>query len=642
MAFGDFAQGMSRVAGDITAGQQQIAQQKYQQQQLLLQQQQQELGRINQQIALQNLQQKTAEWNEAQKQQAELTKLYADPIGYLKSIAPNVQFSPDELRDWAERVAGSRFGFTIPAGKAGAGLGVSADQERGFKNDPRYLAANQQLEMDKTAANTLRRDMEEGGTGIRGQLGYKRFNQDELDQKQREINRLEGYKDPKTGQYVPGDIDKQNDIIRGVSKDWGIPEPGAEQTGGGGAKKFPPPGSADDPVVQKISANKTSDQQKTNDQQQQQPAPAPTAAPSQPTSGLGGLVSGMGQALTGSAGTAPPPAPAAPPTQPAAPPSTSWLRDLITRMGQAQTGSVATTPPPSAPAAPATPGTRAPLYPTFPSGQPDPFWPPTAPPRKPAPPPSRGAQTPPWFRPLDPRLGVGAPNIAGNVPEVPETAATPREPPAGPGKLQRPSSAGAVWPNLAPPEITPEETQMMPPAAATPPRAPSAQVAQRPQPSSGYPGGPSSERAKFIREAPIDQVVARVPQNRQWLVPIIRQKAQQYGVDPDIAVRVAFSEGLSNPSGDFEGGKPMSGGVFQLYTGKVGGGGLGTDYEKERHRSVIPGEQGYDEADQIDWVMRYASKHGWGHWHGPKRVWTDSDWVGIRREAEPATVSAGG
>ena len=50
-------------------------------------------------------------------------------------------------------------------------------------------------------------------------------------------------------------------------------------------------------------------------------------------------------------------------------------------------------------------------------------------------------------------------------------------------------------------------------------------------------------------------------------VQLIEAAAKENGIDPDIAVRVAMSEGLGKFSGD--GGK--SGGAFQLYTG----GGLG-------------------------------------------------------------------
>ena len=52
----------------------------------------------------------------------------------------------------------------------------------------------------------------------------------------------------------------------------------------------------------------------------------------------------------------------------------------------------------------------------------------------------------------------------------------------------------------------------------------------------------------------------------------IRETAKKYGVDPEVALKVAKSEGLRDFSGD--GGK--SGGAFQLYTG----GGLGNEFQK--------------------------------------------------------------
>ena len=97
----------------------------------------------------------------------------------------------------------------------------------------------------------------------------------------------------------------------------------------------------------------------------------------------------------------------------------------------------------------------------------------------------------------------------------------------------------------------------------------------------------------------------------------IRQSAQARGIDPDIAVRVAMSEGgLKDPvrQSDFvkNGVREQSYGPFQLYMG----GGLG-------NRAL---EAGIDPRDPeqwragIDFALTEAAKRGWGQWYGAARV----------------------
>ena len=81
----------------------------------------------------------------------------------------------------------------------------------------------------------------------------------------------------------------------------------------------------------------------------------------------------------------------------------------------------------------------------------------------------------------------------------------------------------------------------------------------------------------------------------------IRETAKKYGVDPDVALKVAKSEGLRDFSGD--GGK--SGGAFQLYTG----GGLGNKFKKET--GLDPLDPANEKAT-IDYALKHASQHGWG------------------------------
>ena len=89
----------------------------------------------------------------------------------------------------------------------------------------------------------------------------------------------------------------------------------------------------------------------------------------------------------------------------------------------------------------------------------------------------------------------------------------------------------------------------------------------------------------------------------------IRETAKKYGVDPDVALKVAKSEGLRDFSGD--GGK--SGGAFQLYTG----GGLGNEFQKKTGLDPLDPK---NEKETIDYALQHASKHGWKPWHGAEKV----------------------
>ena len=103
---------------------------------------------------------------------------------------------------------------------------------------------------------------------------------------------------------------------------------------------------------------------------------------------------------------------------------------------------------------------------------------------------------------------------------------------------------------------------------------------------------------------------------RQEIIDYIRQSAQARNISPEIALRVASSEGLNKYVGD----NGSSFGPFQLHYGNVaaGGnrvGGLGDVFTKTtglnaRDPSTIP--------QQIDFSLDQAAKGGWGPWHGWK------------------------
>ncbi|SFM98944.1 hypothetical protein [Methylobacterium pseudosasicola] len=100
----------------------------------------------------------------------------------------------------------------------------------------------------------------------------------------------------------------------------------------------------------------------------------------------------------------------------------------------------------------------------------------------------------------------------------------------------------------------------------------------------------------------------------------IRQSAIAHGIDPNVALRIANSEGLRgsvpgvrNTPGD----KGTSFGPFQLHYGSNIPGltlkGLGDRYTRETgHHASDPKHW----KEQIDFALRTARKEGWGAWHG--------------------------
>lgn len=93
------------------------------------------------------------------------------------------------------------------------------------------------------------------------------------------------------------------------------------------------------------------------------------------------------------------------------------------------------------------------------------------------------------------------------------------------------------------------------------------------------------------------------------LIPAIRAAALRYGIDPDVAVRVARSEGLGNYRGDHG----TSFGAFQLHVG----GGLGDVFQRE---TGLDPRDPKNERAMIDWTLRNVRRYGWGPWHGARRA----------------------
>lgn len=115
----------------------------------------------------------------------------------------------------------------------------------------------------------------------------------------------------------------------------------------------------------------------------------------------------------------------------------------------------------------------------------------------------------------------------------------------------------------------------------------------------------------------------------------IAEAAKARGIDPNVAVAVARSEGLNaDPAEGWQsnyvkdGVREPSYGPFQLYMG----GGLGNEFADST---------GLDPRDpttwqkQVDFALDYASKNGWSPWYGAQRVGIDN-MQGIPGAASPA------
>jgi len=125
---------------------------------------------------------------------------------------------------------------------------------------------------------------------------------------------------------------------------------------------------------------------------------------------------------------------------------------------------------------------------------------------------------------------------------------------------------------------------------------------------------------------------------REELVSYIRQAAAARGIDPDVAVAVAQSEGLNADPAEAwqstivkDGVREPSYGPFQLYMG----GGLGNEFVEQT---------GLDPRDPstvyagIDFALDKAAEGGWTPWYGAKAIGL-SPYEGIGSETQAASQS---
>jgi hypothetical protein len=194
-----------------------------------------------------------------------------------------------------------------------------------------------------------------------------------------------------------------------------------------------------------------------------------------------------------------------------------------------------------------------------------------------------------------------------------------------------PQMAGDIWtqhvtnqlPNLTS-MFNPPAPPQSPVAAPSDPFAPitspstTPTIPTAPAPSAGADSG-------TLPPAPPPAPAAGVPDQQQGgggsIADLIRQAAIRHGIDPDVAVRVAQSEGgLSNPANPGDSGSSF--GPFQLHYGNVAAGGnavagMGDDFTQQ---TGLDARDPANVAQAIDFALAHAARAGWGAFHGAARV----------------------
>jgi hypothetical protein len=142
------------------------------------------------------------------------------------------------------------------------------------------------------------------------------------------------------------------------------------------------------------------------------------------------------------------------------------------------------------------------------------------------------------------------------------------------------------------------------------------------------PGAGGAARASPISEE-LPVPAAGTEGDPRGMIPVIRAAAAKYGVDPDVALKVARSEGL----GVFKGDKGTSFGAFQLHVG----GGLGDDFKRDT--GLDPSDP-KNEPATIDYAMRRLSETGWTPYHGAARIGVGPrEGIGVRSTSASASFA---
>lgn len=154
------------------------------------------------------------------------------------------------------------------------------------------------------------------------------------------------------------------------------------------------------------------------------------------------------------------------------------------------------------------------------------------------------------------------------------------------------------------------------PAGQTAPAEPAASAPLAPADRVQHPArqGPAAVPIPSGGEAPPLGFGGARPYDPRGKIPVIRAAAEKNGINPDLFVRVAQTEGL----GTFLGDNGTSGGSFQLHV-------------TPGHTSSSVGDLFYratgldpldpkNEDATIEFAAQHAAQHGWGDWNGAKRA----------------------
>lgn len=210
--------------------------------------------------------------------------------------------------------------------------------------------------------------------------------------------------------------------------------------------------------------------------------------------------------------------------------------------------------------------------------------------------------------------------------------------------MAKADAAEAKGRNSADAAMNPIAAALGGPSAFPPPPDSSAKVADaligKPAVRPDNPNLPS--RPDFARADATEATgMADVPMMEAY----IRQSAEQRGIDPDIAVRVARSEGLQRGTWQSNvtrnGAREPSYGPFQLLVG-----GKGTGFPEGVGNRFID-VTGLDPADPANWrqgidfALDTAGREGWGAWYGARAAGISPfQGIGTSPAAAPATPAS--
>ena len=128
-------------------------------------------------------------------------------------------------------------------------------------------------------------------------------------------------------------------------------------------------------------------------------------------------------------------------------------------------------------------------------------------------------------------------------------------------------------------------------------------------------GAPEMNKARSVLSAGLSSRAAGSPAtSTNEMEAYIRAAAAARGMDPNVAVAVAKSEGLYNYTGD----QGTSFGPYQLHYG----GGLGDTFTKQTGKNASDPSTW---KSQVDFSLDQAKSGGWGPWHG----WKGAAFAGI-------------